>query len=147
MLIHQGKLEKAGNRSEDMRICSKPSLLQLSSLIQLLWPSCQCIHSFTTSCSCPAPIPGTRLRNSPPYRDVFENSVLVPGAQGTGLVSPANTQQGTQFRPGDTPGAAQFPAQFRLLPLSTYTYLTNVPVCNQSPSTGTPWNRCPRRRL
>ena len=45
------------------------------------------------------------IRTIPPYRDQLENPVLVPGAQGFGLVLPSKIRQGTQFWPGDTPGA------------------------------------------
>ena len=38
-----------------------------------------------------------------PYRDQLENPLLVPEAQGPGLVSTAKTQQGTQFGPDTTP--------------------------------------------
>ena len=40
-----------------------------------------------------------------PYRDQLENPVLVPGAQGFGVVSASKTQQGPQFEPGVTPRA------------------------------------------
>ena len=46
---------------------------------------------------------------SPTHGERIEFSLLTPGAQGSGLVSPSKTQQGTQFGPGATSATVQFP--------------------------------------
>lgn len=48
-------------------------------------------------------------RTSPPSRDQLGNPVLLSGAQELDLVSPSETRQGTQCRPGPTPRAGEFP--------------------------------------
>ena len=61
-----------------------------------------------------APMPPTYSLLSPPpvsptYGDRLEVSVLTPGAQGPGLVSPSKMRQSIQFGLGATSGAGNFP--------------------------------------
>ena len=46
---------------------------------------------------------------SPTHGDQIEVPMITPKAQGPGLVSPSKTQQDTQFGPGATSTAGQFP--------------------------------------
>ena len=59
----------------------------------------------------PPPVPPTDSPPpvSPTPGDQIQVSMVIPRAQGHGLVSPSKTQQGTQFGPGPLPQQGNFP--------------------------------------
>ena len=69
------------------------------------WTGCTC------SCSNCPPMPPTYSPPpvSPTHGDQTVVSTLTPGAQEPGLVSPSKNQHSTQFGPGATSTAGQFP--------------------------------------